>query len=87
MNGTLATYENNSMALSCRGEILIQNGVIKHISHKGYPRTRGRDFWLNFYETKSKGDIITESDIAIILRYNGRNNVVSRFQSFDKETK
>ena len=79
MKAIISTYENNCMSLSCRGEIEFdENNIIKYSSHKGYPRTNGRDRWISFYKNSKKGDKITEERIKNILSFDGNDNIVSK---------
>ena len=80
MDGKLVTYENNSMSLSCRGELTIKNGIIIQAYLKGMPRTSG-DEWTGFYKNAKIGGDITQGKIDEILSYNGKRNVVSSFDS------
>lgn len=84
INGTLRTYENNCMSLSCDGKITIVNGIIREISFKGYPRLRG-DSWTGFYERAQRGDVVTQEKIDQLLKYNSCCNVRSYFKENDGE--
>lgn len=79
MNGTLSTYENSDMSLSCHGSILIEDGVVKDLSFKGCPRANGIDGWTAFYKRKNIGDVVTEKEIKNMLKFNGANNIISKF--------
>ena len=77
-SGTLTTYQDNYMSLSCRGSIDIANGKIVSVEFKGMPRTNG-DAWTSFYKRAKRNDIITPEEIKRILMFNGHMNVVSVF--------
>ena len=79
MTGTLITYEDCSMSLSCRGEMKIKNGIVVDISFKGYPRMNG-DGWIHYYKSKKVGDTVTDNLITITKEYNGNYNVISKFE-------
>ena len=79
MKGVLVTYQDNSMSLSCKGEVIINKGIIQHVSFKGYPRVYG-DGWTAFYMRKKKGDKVTQKEIDNILSFNGILDVVSMFE-------
>jgi len=78
MTGTLTTYQNNNMSLSCRGVMKIENNIVISLSFKGYPRTNG-DGWTGFYKRSNVGDTVTDSQVECIKKYNGIYNVVSKF--------
>lgn len=79
INGTLKTYENNCMSLSCSGEIEFKNNQIVSVHYKGMPRTDDRDSWLKYYKKAKIGDCFSPMQIKNILSYNGRDNIVSVF--------
>ena len=74
----IKTYENNSMSLSCNGEMVIENGVIVSANWHGSPRIENRDSWVYYYHHSHVGKEITQETIDKILAYNGRHNVVSK---------
>lgn len=76
----LKTCENNSMSLSCHGEMHIEDGIITRCVFNGYPRTEGRDAWIDYYKSYNKGDHITDETINKILSFNGKNNIVSQLK-------
>lgn len=79
ITGILRTRENNSMSLSCVGEMEIKNNVVEHSNWHGYPRTNGRDAWTYYYGKFNTGDKISQEEVDKILSFNGRNNIVSSF--------
>ena len=80
INGTLKTYENNCMSLSCKGIAVIKDNKIVDLSLRGYPRTFG-DRWTGFFEYKNINKIITQEQIDNILSYHTKHNVISRFEA------
>ena len=70
----LIIRESNNMSLSCKGVLLYEDGVIKNLSFKGYPRTNG-DEWTYFFNRKI-GNTVSDKDIEELKSYNGRYNVV-----------
>lgn len=78
-NGRIETHENNNMSLSCWASMTIKDGVIKSKSHKGMPRSGGRDCWMSFYERHNIGDAVSEDDIQQVLSVHGHNNLISKY--------
>ena len=78
INGSLTTYQDCSMSLSCRGNMEIKNGIVTSANYKGYPRARG-DSWFGFYK-KAVGDRVTAQQVENILSFNRNYDVVSKFK-------
>ena len=79
MKGVLITYQDNSMSLSCKGELIIDKSIVQHVSFKGYPRAHG-DGWTAFYLRKKTGDQVTQKEIDNIISFNGICDVISMFK-------
>lgn len=80
MNGTLITFENNSMSLSCRAEMIIIDSIIIKKRIKGYHRYNRTDTWMKIYQKYNIGDALQEKDFIDILSYNNINNIISKFK-------
>ena len=80
MKKILKTFENNCMSLSCKGEIIIEDDIIKSINWHGYPRSGGTDNWVRYYKDLKVGDKIEQNIIDNILKYNGWSNIVSKIE-------
>ena len=79
MSRKISTYENNSMSLSCCGEMVLDgDNIVVSSTFKGYPRAGGVDAWVCFYKNASVGDKIEEARLDHMLSLNGRNNIVSK---------
>lgn len=85
ITGILRTIENNSMSLSCSGEMKIKDNIIVSSYSKGMPRANGIDSWFRHYESAKIGEIISPSTVQSILDYNGRNNILSALQRAEEE--
>lgn len=77
--GTLKTYQNNNMSLSCSGELQLTNGEVVMRTFKGMPRACGEDNWYSFYTKTIVGTYVSYNEVKLMLAFNGRNNIVSTF--------
>lgn len=78
----ISTYENNSMSLSCSGEMIIEDNKVLSVYFKGYPRVSG-DGWVRSYRETRKDGYISDTEIESILAYDGMNNVVSYIKDIE----
>lgn len=79
ITGTIKTYENNSMSLSCRGEIVVIDGIVIDKTFCGMPRVNG-DSWCDYYKHCKIGNIVTDHDLKYLLSFNNKYNVKSIFK-------
>ncbi|MEG1353732.1 MAG: hypothetical protein RR255_00415 [Bacilli bacterium] len=80
ISGILRTYDTNATAISCKAELKFKNNIVEYSKFRGVVRGQNIDGWFKLYKKYKEGDKIRADDIKKILKYNGKNDIVSEFE-------